>query len=157
MNRKSITASAAVLLFLCAGPDEGYAQNGIVEMEFEYNETDYIECLGEEVEFNVTVIARGHQIVLPNGNQHFVENWFIEGTASGLTSGLNWYGHAAGPYAGNSNGSQWTEGWIVAGIYEPLDGGRKFKKSQRLRFVSDANGVMRVEHYEPYQFRCLGK
>ena len=100
MNRKSITASAAVLLFLCAGPDEGYAQNGIVEMEFEYNETDYIECLGEEVEFNVTVVARGH-----------------------LRTARRW---------------------------------PQVQEIPAAEIRQRRHRVMRVEHYEPYQFRCLG-
>ena len=155
MNCRLTVILLGVMLALAA-PGSGSANNGIEEFEIPYTEIDYVPCLGEDIEFDVTVTVRTHLVATPAGGIHYVENWFIEGTALGLDSGLTWYGQAASPYAVNFNGAHSTEGWILAAMYEPLDGGRKFRKSQRLRIVFDANGVARVEHVEPYQFHCIG-
>lgn len=155
MNSRSVVAALTILLVVAA-PRVGALQNGIVEFEIPYSETDYVLCLGEDVEFNMTVTVRTHLVEGPGGAVHYVENWFLEGVATGLDSGLTWYGHAVSPYGVNATGAQLKDGWNVEAIYEPLDGGQKFRKSQRLRFVHDANGVVRVERFEPYQFNCLG-
>jgi len=156
MNRTIMTGSLALSLLL-AVPFSAHAQHGIVEYEMPYSETDYVECLGEDVAFDVTVTVRAHALELPTGGSHFVENWFLEGIATGLSSGLTWYANAVSPFGGNAGGDRFEWGWNVEGMYEPLDGGRKFRKSQRIRVVYDANGLPRVEHYEPYDLRCLGK
>ena len=103
MNGRSMTATLAMSL-LPAIPCVGAAQNGIVEHEFPCTETDSIACLGEEVEFNVTVTIREHSIQTQNGGFHDVQNWFIEGTAVGLSSGWTWFGRAASPGSGTSPG-----------------------------------------------------
>lgn len=156
MNYKMMVACLAAVLSLAA-PGTGAAQNGIVEYDFPLTVTDYVDCLGEDVEFNVTVTIREHYINTPNGGFHYVQNWFIEGTAVGLSSGWTWFGHAAGPGTGNFTGAQLKDGYNLEAMYSPLDGGRKFRRWERVRVVKDANGVTRVENFEPTQFRCLGR
>ena len=145
------------VLLAVALPRASLASNGIVEYEIPYTEVDYVHCIGEDVEFDVTITVRTHLIETPSGGLHYAEHWLIEGTALGLNSGLTWYGHGASPYTVNANGSQLAEGWVLAVMYEPLDGGRKFRKSWPFRIAYDANGIARVEHLEPYRFRCIGK
>ena len=127
MNYKILVACLATVLSLAA-PRMGAAQNGIVEYEFPYTETDYIDCLGEDVEFNVTITIRERSIHTPNGGFHYVQSWFVEGTAVGLSSGWTWFGSAASPGAGNFTGAQLKDGYNLEAMYSPLDGGRKFRK-----------------------------
>lgn len=156
MNSRLILAGLAIPMLLPL-PRAGTAQNGIVEVEIPYSETDYVECLDEDVFFDVTVTIRTHTVVTQDGGVHYVENWFIEGSAEGLTSGLIWYGRGTSPFTSNGNGgNQESWGWNVEAFYTPLLGGQKFKKSQRVRFVTDANGVPRLEHFPPYDYKCIG-
>ena len=155
MTNKFLIAALAALV--AAFPGIGYSQNGITESQFNYYEEDYVECLGEDIAINVTITARSHAIFRPNGGIHVVENWFMEATAEGLSSGHQWFANVAGPYVWNTNGSQSTEGWNVTALYEPLDGGRKFRRSNRFRVVFDANGMAHVERGGPFQYTCIGR
>lgn len=157
MSWKSMIATMAILLALAA-PREVVAQNGILEFEMPFNHIEpHIECLGEGIEINFTVTVRTHLIELQNGGFHYVENWFGEGTAVGLDSGLTWFAVAApAPYRANSNGSQLSESWVVAVNWKPLDGGRKLRERWPVRFIYDANGVPHIEQFEPREFTCIG-
>ena len=149
---------AAVVTLIAAFPCAGYSQNGITESEFSYYEMDpYVDCLGEGIEINVTITARSHVIFRPNGGIHVVDNWFMEAIAEGLGSGRQWFANVAGPYVWNANGAQSSEGWNVTALYEPLDGGQKFRRSNRFRVVFDANGMAHVERGGPFQYTCIGR
>lgn len=158
MNCRLTFASTVILLSLCI-PRDGAAQNGIIEFEMPFSHTEpYVECLGEGIEINFTVTVRTHLIERQNGGFHYVENWFAEGTAVGLDSGLTWFAVAGpAPYRANSNGSQHAESWEVAVNWKPLDGGRKFRERWPVRFIYDANGVPHIEQFEPREFTCMGR
>lgn len=138
-------------------PRDGAAQNGMIEFEIPFTHTEpYVQCLGEGIEINFTVTVRTHLVELQNGGLHYVENWFGVGTAVGLSSGLTWFGGGPAPYRVNTNGSQWSESWVVAVNWKPLDGGRKLRERWPLRLIYDANGVPRLEQFEPREFTCIG-
>jgi len=153
MNFRLMVTTMAVMMALVI-PREGATGNGMTELQIPFNITiDYIECLGEGVEIDLEVTARTHFIELQSGRVHYVENWFMEGTASGLSSGFTWFAHGASPFALNAGAAQFSNSLLSNLVFEPLDGGRKFLEKLRLQLVVDANGTVRVEH-EPPQFRC---
>lgn len=148
--------SIALLLF-SAFPQNAYSQNSFDVYEFPYFETDYIECLGEYVDFDVWITERVHIVETPNG-EHIVDNWFIEGEAIGVDTGRVWYtAHTASPGTYNSNDDQFSGGWTLSAMYDPIEGGGpKFRKSAVARLVIDANGNLRVAFDDAYEFRCFG-
>lgn len=147
-----------LVVLALAVPRNGLTNNGIVELEIPFGHTeDYIECLGEGIQTDLTVTVRTHVVELRGGGVHYVENWFIEGTAVGQSTGMTWAGHGTSPYQANGGGANWTEGFNVAVDWKPLDGGRRIKESQRIRLVVDANGVTRLEQLEPLHYRCIGR
>jgi len=156
MKHKFIIASI-VLLMLSAFPLIAYSQNGFTVYEFPYLETDYIDCLGEAVDFDVWVTERVLFVETPNGS-HIVDTWLIEGTATGAVSGNVWYtSHTFSPGTYNANGNQYSGGWTLSAMYNPVDGdGPRFRKSGVARLVVDANGNLRVALDDAYQYRCIG-
>lgn len=158
MSGKSANAILAVLVLL-AVPRIAVTQNGIGEIQFEYPEVhDYVECLGEGIQHDITITMRTHTIERQNGGVHEVLNWFIDGISIGLDSGKTWYTrHAPSPWVVNTNGVQSSQGWNVEVFWKPLDGGRKFREVWRLRLVTDANGTSRVEFDGDVQFHCVGQ
>jgi hypothetical protein len=145
------------ILASLTSPREGAAQNGMVVLEVPWNiTTDYMDCLGEAVEVNLIATVRTHFIETQGGQVHYVENWFLEGTSTGQSSGLSWYGRGPDPYVTNSNGAQMMETLIARLTWEPLDGGRMYIEKLKIQFVTDANGVFRVERYEPLEYHCVG-
>jgi len=150
--------ATAISIVLSSFPCAGFSQNGITESEFSYYEMDpYVDCLGEGIEINVTITARSHVVFRPNGGIHVVDNWFMEAFAEGLSTGHQWFARVAGPYTWNANGAQSTEGWNVTALYDPLDGGQKFRRSNRFHVVFDANGMAHVERGGPFQYKCIGR
>lgn len=156
MKHKSQVAALAILLSF-AVPHSAHAQNGIAEFEIPFNiTTDIIECLGEAVELDFTVTVRTQFIEPKNGQAHYIENWFLEGTALGVNSGLTWYGHGPSPFVLNANGAQISNVLVANVTFEPLDGGQKFAERLRLQFVTDTNGTIRVDQQQHQRWRCLG-
>jgi len=154
MNHNLKVALIAALLLIL--PLSGFSQNGITVNEFPFFETNYVECLGEDVDFDVWITERILFVTTPSG-EHIVDNWFIEGEAIGVDSERVWYtAHAVSPGTFNSNGNQYSGGWSLSAMYNPVEGdGPKFSKSARVRMVIDANGNPHVEHNDVYQFRCF--
>lgn len=155
MNYKPILVSMAILLTMTAAR-EAETQNGIVEDQFDYYEAHDAPCLGEEIEHYMTITTRTQYIERPNGSVHEVLNWFIEGTTIGLDSELTWYTHnAPSPWLINANGDQSSQGWNLEIMWNPLDGGRRFRETWRFRAVVDANGMPRVD-YDGFELHCIG-
>jgi hypothetical protein len=139
-------------------PRDGLTNNGIEVIQFPYPEIHYVECLGEEIEHDITITMRTHTIERQNGGVHEVLNWFIEGYSFGLDSDLTWYTQLApSPWVINTSGAQSSQGWNVEILWMPLDGGRQFREIWRFRVVTDADGVPRVEFDGGVQFHCVGR
>jgi hypothetical protein len=158
MNVNVLFASMAIPLLLAA-PCDGLADNGIEVIQFPYPEVhDFVECLGEGIEHDITVTLRTLTIERQNGGVHEVLNWFFEGVSIGLDSGLTWYTrHAPSPWVINASGAQSNQGWNVEIHWQPLDGGRPFREIWRFRIGTDANGVPRVDYDGGVQFHCVGR
>ena len=155
---KNLLILSSVFVFVCITPSQrAIAQSGVVEIEIPYSHTEpYIDCLGEGIQADLTATIRTHQIETPNGGVHYIENWFLEGTAVGLESGRTWFGQGPSPYRKNSNGSQYAESWEVLVNWRPLDGGPRMRERWPLNFVYDANGEPHLEIFEPLQYTCYG-
>jgi len=154
MNLKLMLILSTLLLSL-ATPRSGAAQNGVMTFEIPFATTLFIECLGEEVEIELVAIVRTHLIELPNGRVHYVENWFLEGSALGLTSGHTWFVHGPNPFVANAGTAQANNTLLANLVFEPLDGGQKFREKFEYRLVVDANGVVHVDQFSQ-QFLCVG-
>lgn len=156
-SSRLLLASAALAGSLAVA-SSGQAANGVVQYEIPFTHTTpYIDCLGEAVDLEFTVTVRLQYIELQNGNVHYVEHWFLDGTGVGVDSGLTWYGRGTSPYELNASGDGMANPLVVKVRYEALDGARDFMEKQRIRFVVDDNGLVRVDYSEPLQYQCLGK
>lgn len=156
MNRKPLLASLALFPFFAA-PHMAAAQNGMTESQIPFSiTTDVIDCLGEPVAIDLTVTVRTHYLELQGGRVHYVENWFMEGTAEGVYSGFTWFARGPSPFVLNAGAAQMANTLLSNLTFEPLDGGQKFFETLRFQVVVDGNGVQRVEH-EPPHFRCGGR
>lgn len=156
MNCKKMIALTAALLSI-AVTRSGHTQSGIVEFEIPFNvTTEFIECLGEAIEASFTVKVRTQYIELQTGQTHFVENWFLDGTARGVTSGFTWYARGPSPFVSNAHGVQMTNTLVANVTFEPLDGGQKFGERLRMQVVVDNNGVPRVDTHQHLRWRCIG-
>jgi hypothetical protein len=154
MNPKLLLIVSALLVSL-ATPRAGAAENGVVTFEVPFATTLYIECLGEEVGFELVAIVRTHLIELLNGRVHYVENWFLEGSALGLDSGHTWFAHGPSPFVANVGAAQANNTLLANLVFEPLDGGQKFREKLQFRLVVDANGVVHLDRGSQ-QFLCVG-
>lgn len=154
----TFTIVSITLLLFSAVPQIAYSQNSFDVYEFPYFETDYVDCLGEFVDFDVWITERVHIVETPNG-EHIVDIWLIEGEAIGVDTGRVWYtSNTFSPGAYNANGDQFSGGWTLSAMYDPIDGGGpKFRKYAVARLVVDANGNLRVAFDDSYQYRCIGR
>lgn len=133
------------------------AQNGVSTFQFPlvFN-SGHIGCAGESLTVSLTVTARTQTVVTPSGHVHLVDNWSIEGAATGDSSGDSWFVHGASPFVINTGGDQFTNPIVVQLVFEPLDAERKLRSTQRLQIVVDANGDLRVLQAEFPQYHCIG-
>lgn len=155
MNLKLVLASIT-LVFSVVLPRVGVTQNGIIAFEFPFQTTVFIECLDEHVEIELLAIVRTHLVELQNGRVHYVENWFMEGAAVGVESGHTWFAHGPSPFVLNAGAAQASSTLLGNLVYEPLDGGRKFREKLNVQLVVDANGSVRLDRGSQ-QFRCVGR
>lgn len=134
-----------------------FGQNGVSTFQFPlvFN-TGMIECVGESLTAELAITVRTHLVVSPSGHTHHINNWNIEGVATGDFSGDAWFVHGFSPLVANADDDQFSNAILVQIILEPLDGGRKLKSNQRIQVMVDANGVLRVFHAEFPQYRCTG-
>lgn len=154
MNLKLMLILSTVSLSL-ATPRAGTAQNGVETFEVPFATTLFVECLGEEIEIELVAVVRTHLIEQPNGRVHYLENWFLEGTALGLDSGHTWFAHGPNPFVWNAGAAQATNTLLANLVFEPLDGGQKFREKFRYRLVVDANGVVHLDQFSQL-FLCVG-
>jgi hypothetical protein len=155
MNSKLVAVSLALGLSLVV-PRHGAAQNGMMELEIPYNvTTEVIACLGEAVDLDLTATVRTH-LIETQGGTRYVENWFLEGTAVGLVTGFTWYASGPNPFVSNAEGAQSATMLVANVTFTPLDGGQKFAERLRVQFVTDANGLVRVDKQQHQRWRCIG-
>lgn len=145
---------ALSLLIACPGL---FAQNAVNEFEFEQNgNTDYVDCIGESMDYSLNIIARVHVFETSSGNFHVVDNWFYDGTAIGSISGNAWSIHGSWPFRLNAGGSRLARGEKVMVMYNPLDGQSRLKVDLLAHTTIDANGMARID-VDNYSFRCVGR
>lgn len=154
MNTNGMLASLTLLLALLS-PSAVTAQNGMMQFEVPFATTLYVPCLGEDVDIELVARVRTHLVESQNGRVHYVENWFMEGAAQGVDSGNTWFAHGASPFVLNAGAVQANNQWVANLVYEPLDGGRKFREKVHFQLVMDANGVVQVDQGFQ-QFHCIG-
>jgi hypothetical protein len=107
-------AATTTMMVITQSPS---ASNGIGEEQFPFGATYYVGCLGQDVELSFLVTRRWHSFERNNGSTHFVENWFGEGVAVGLDSGLTWYTkNGPAPWVSNVNGEKVSPDIAQAGV-----------------------------------------
>ena len=152
LYRQIVVSIFALFLANLAG-----AKNGTFVYEFiQEFEPGYLECVGEEIGVTLNVTVRSHTVVSSSGHLHYVENWSIEGEATGVSSGNKWYAHGYSPFVFNGRAAQQSVGYVIPIMYEPLDGQTKFREKWKFRAVLDARGMLRVLEGGEAKFYCLG-
>jgi len=160
-NRKLVALAAGVsaTLFISAAA----ANNGIQKYELNIQNQHYVDCLGEDVAFDINVIGSYHEFVTASGKYHLVDHWQYTWEFTGLFSGRTWFAHGASPYSlnvGPGETFQWGEN-VVA---RPVTGdGPKFRLHFRFKSTVNANGELVVliddvdggDHLDFIQ--CMGK
>ena len=159
MKRTTILFATLLATFLAVST--AHAQNGAMHFEFPFV-TDpntpnmYAACIDDRIGIDATVYETAQLVVTPSGHIHIVSNWRIEGGATGLDSGWNWYVHGTSPLVINTQGEQYSGNIRVNIMLEPLDGGPRLLGRERISLVVNANGDTQVAGLES-EWSCLGQ
>jgi len=132
-----------------------------VVYHFDFTQSFYVDCLGEEITHHIYIEARDHTVTTPSGTVHVVDNWLWSSDDVGTDTGRIWVGHAAAPGQVNfklDKGS--VEHWVVSARFTPLDADSPTMIGKNQYDVTfNANGDLVVFHdVDPTSesFRCIG-
>ena len=118
---RGVLLAAACALILVVTPAS--SNNGMVFTEFPFEETNYVDCLGEEIYSVETVEMWSHEVVTPSGNYHTVINFDISGYSMGLTSGFTWDFHKVRASIKTNMSKGETSQFVVQGVRKPTSPG----------------------------------
>jgi hypothetical protein len=153
LKRTLTTATGCIGLFAIS---MAMAGNGIEFDEFDSGGELYIDCLGEVVAFEEHIKTAYHEFETPSGTYHVVDKWTFYLTATGLTSGRQWYGTLPSPgqySAGPGEVNQFAIRGVVKGITPDTP---NFAWTGYYKSTVNANGVLVVERGSDFSARCLG-
>ena len=158
MQRSMMALSALAVIF--AGGAMAAEPRGVQTYEFSGSNDAYFPCAGEIVRVDYIVQGRGHAFETKNGTVHFVDNWVIHHTLTGLSTGREWIGEGVSPYQGSVKVDQGgVTQWVSRIRYTPVvKGDPKFMYENRFKVTVNANGDLVVERLDvPFEdgFRCL--
>lgn len=160
MNRKACTTLVAATAFLATA---ALANNGIGTQTIEFDggisqdDPVWVECVGDYVYGPFHVVAKTHEFETPSGTYHWIENWKLTQTLTGLSTGWVWLTTSVSPTNQNmvKDGGilQWTEN----GVARPVEEGLTFRYSIKVQFKVDKNGDETVfVNFATGDFKCLG-
>lgn len=133
------------------------ADNGIQFDEFDTGGELYIDCLGEVIAFQEHIKTAYHAFETPAGTYHVVDKWTFYLTATGLTSGRQWYGSLPSPGQYNSGPGEVNQFAIRGVIKGVTPDTPNFAWTGYYKSTVNANGVLVVERGSDFSARCLGK
>jgi hypothetical protein len=127
------------------------AGQGIQHLKFTYEEDFFNPCLGEDVVYIYDVSARFREAETPSGITHLVDNWSIEGTAVGQSSGRIWDAFGQSPFV-----QTLTEEGEVLNVgfktkFEPIGEGPRWRINNNIKVTVNANGdlvVSRITYFD---------
>ena len=155
----ALAASVSVTLFTSAAA----ANNGIQKYPLNIQGQHYVECLGEDVAFDINVIGSYHEFETKSGKYHLVDHWQYTWELTGDQTERTWFAHGASPFSlnvGPGETFQWGENFVA----RPVTGdGPKLRLHFRFKVTVNANGELVVliddvdggEHLDFIQ--CIGK
>jgi hypothetical protein len=143
IHRRKLVALAAgvsTTLFISAAA----ANNGIQKYELNFQNSTYVDCLGEYVTFDVNVSASYHEFVTASGKYHLVDHWQYTWEFTGESTGHTWFAQGASPFAQNIGPGQ-TLQFGENFVARPVTGdGPKFRLHYRVKVTQNANGELVV-------------
>ena len=131
--------------------------NGIQFDEFDSGGELYIDCLGEVIAFEEHIKTAYHEFATPSGTYHVVDKWTFYLTATGLTSGRQWYGSLPSPGQYNSGPGEVNQFAIRGVIKAVTPNTPNFAWTGYYKSTINANGDMTVERGSDFAATCLGK
>lgn len=158
MKTTMMALSALAVIF--AGGAMAAEPRGVQTYEFSGSEEVYFPCAAEIVREDYIIQGRGHVFETKNGTVHFVDNWVIHQTLTGLSTGREWIGEGVSPYQGSVKVDQsGVTQWVSRVRYTPVvKGDPRFMYENQYKVTVNANGELVVERLDvPREdgFRCL--
>lgn len=156
MNLRQFLTMAAA----CAGlliTSAATSGNGIQFDEFDDGGDLYIDCLGEVVAFEEHIKTAYHEFATPSGTYHVVDKWTFHLTATGLTSGRQWFGRLPSPLQYNSGPGEVLQ-YAIRGVIKGVTPDTpNFVWTGYYKSTVNANGDLTVERGSDFAATCLGK
>ena len=160
---KSI-AIAAIMSAMSVHPAAASAGSGIERIEFNKSFSNYyVNCLGETISGELSIVAKYHEFDTPSGKYHLVDNWQYTWLLTGEITGRAWFARGASPFvfnAGPGTTNQYGESFVA----QPIAGdGPKLRFHYGFKVTVNANGELVVLNDGldgvPYGdfYECFGK
>lgn len=132
------------------------AGNGMQFSEDHFSGTLYIDCLGEQIDYEEHIQIWSHVFQTPSGTYHLVDNWKFYLTATGTISGRQWFGSLASPFQYNASAVevfQYAIRGVIRGVSKDAP---NFRWAGYYKSTVNANGDLVVERSADFSAACLG-
>lgn len=157
MMKPTVFAAIAAVCLGLSTTQMATAGNGIQFGEQTQAGEIYIDCLGEMIAYEEVIRTQFHEFTTPYGTYHVIDSWKFYLTATGMTSGRQWYGILPWPFQGNIASGQVFQ-YVVRGMIRGVTPDTpNFSWTGDYKATINANGDLVVERGSELTATCRGK